>query len=60
MRSRFQIFARVADQQPIRRQEDVGFDAAKAVVKRVQKWSRVFVVVVCVGLFERDDRRSLG
>src|SRR6476660_6322079 len=51
-----QVFAIVTNQQTLGRQPDVGLHAAKAVVERIQKRSRVLVVIVRMGLMQRLGR----
>jgi hypothetical protein len=45
----------VTDEQLSADEEDVGLDAAEAVVQGVEKGTRVDVVVVGVGVLEGDD-----
>src|SRR5258705_12762655 len=51
-----QVFAIVSDEQPVGRLPDISFHAAKAVVERIQKRSRVLVVIVRMGLRQRLRR----
>src|SRR5436190_1147108 len=50
--------SRMADEQSLGRQPDIGFDAAKALIKCVQQGPGVLVVVVSMGSRKRFSRFS--
>src|SRR5262249_39961121 len=49
-----QVLGCVPDQQSVFFQEDVGFDTAEAVFQRIEEWPGMFVVVVRVGMDQRQ------
>jgi hypothetical protein len=50
----------VGYQELILDEEDIGLDAAEAVVERIQERSFLEVIIVGMGLWQRDDRGGLG